>query len=466
MDSPVNPTAPSKDRRQEMSRQASDQSLFWDLLQHQPPLQQSLAKVSLGSLVKRLDSARLGTLASAVRGAFDRWLIGAVRAGKRDVTARVDELISNNGALEQRYKQLCVVSILPECLPDGDDFCRVAKLKTLLARMHQASQRHTEESAVIKKVQKEAAKEIESVKSKEEREKRLLELQLRNFEIENAFKEDVEISIQRAALAVTQSYSAKPTSNSSDAKLVSKPGTEPPSVDAGLLPGSSGGAGQQNGLLAGEAEQKAALLMDQIAALSADLEAVKEQLNSAKLQNTAHKKSTDALVAELERERVLSSTLKAELADERSSRRDIEAELNIIISRESTMSREFDAEKSIKTNKRVVELTESLGECESRVADLTKGLASANQQADKAKKEAAAFRSSMHGMKNLERENRQLTLMLKELRKNTSDRNPSSGKLSTATQDTKKEFELPPGTVIADEAMLRKGLHATIRLLS
>ena len=86
-----------------MSHQASDQSLFWDLLQHQPPLQQSLAKVSLGSLVKRLDNVRLGTLASAVRGAFDRWLIGTVRAAKRDVTARVEELTSNNGALEQRY---------------------------------------------------------------------------------------------------------------------------------------------------------------------------------------------------------------------------------------------------------------------------------------------------------------------------------------------------------------------------
>lgn len=65
--------------------------------------------------------------------------------------------------------------------------------------MHQASQRHNDESAVIKKVQSEAAKEIESVKSRETQEKKILETQLRNLEIESAFQQDMEISIQRAA---------------------------------------------------------------------------------------------------------------------------------------------------------------------------------------------------------------------------------------------------------------------------
>ena len=335
----------------------------------------------------------------------------------------------------------------------GVDVGRVGKLKTLLARMHQASQRHTEESAVIKKVQKEAAKEIESVKSKEEREKRLLELQLRNFEIENAFKEDVEISIQRAALAVTQSYSGKPTLTSSDARLT--PGAESPSVDTAAR--SVGGTWlDENGESHVATEEKVALLTDQVAALTAEIESVKEQLNSSRLENAAQKKTTDSLAGELHKEKARSSVLKAELADERSSRRDIEAELNIIISREGVASREFDTEMSIKTNKRVMELTESLVECESRIVDLTKGLAVANQQADKAKKEAASFRSSMQGMKNLERQNKQLTIMLKELRKNAPERHPPHAKLSIATQDTKKDFELPPGTLIADEAVLRK----------
>lgn len=83
--------------------QASDQSLFWDLLSHQPPLQQQLAKVSLGSLVMRIEGARLGRFTSRIRCGFDRWLLATTRVGKADVVTRAEELSSANSALEQRY---------------------------------------------------------------------------------------------------------------------------------------------------------------------------------------------------------------------------------------------------------------------------------------------------------------------------------------------------------------------------
>lgn len=85
-----------------MSHQASDLSLFWDLLAHQPTLQQSLAKVSLASLTMRLDAVRRGRFTSATRAAFDRWTLHSVRVGKQDMATRVEEVTTANAALEQR----------------------------------------------------------------------------------------------------------------------------------------------------------------------------------------------------------------------------------------------------------------------------------------------------------------------------------------------------------------------------
>ena len=87
----------------QMAQSAVDQSLFWDLVLHQSPLHQSLAKVSLGSLVKRLEACRIGRFASLMRGAFDRWSLAVIRITKAESVTRADELLNSNAALEQRY---------------------------------------------------------------------------------------------------------------------------------------------------------------------------------------------------------------------------------------------------------------------------------------------------------------------------------------------------------------------------
>lgn len=321
--------------------------------------------------------------------------------------------------------------------------------------MHHASQRHTEESAAIKKVQKEAAKEIQSVRSKEEQEKRLLELQLRNFEIENAFKEDVEISIQRAAHAVTQSYSSKsgPGSLEGRADSFRHDGREDSSLLTGVTSRSD---------LPVDNEVPQSEITEAISAMSAELASLKQRLNEAQLQNNTISKKMDTLILDLSMEKKRNSVLKDQLADETSTRKDIEAELNIIISREGKASRELENQITVETNARIMELTRSLSESESRVADLANSLQSTMQQLEKARKETASFRSSLYGMKKLENENKQLNIMLREFRKNApSNRSNGNSKSSTnSSQVAVQRVELPPGAVVADGNALGKPLYS------
>jgi hypothetical protein len=289
-----------------MSNQAADQSLFWDLLSHQPPLQQSLARVSVGSLVHRLDAARTGRFTSAVRGAFDRWVRAAGAATGTQASARADELTAANAALE----------------------LRVTKLKTLLARMHQASQRHSEESTAVKRVQKEAAREIQSVKSKDLSEKRVLELQLRSLEIDAAFKEDVEISIQRAAQAMAEAAYSTKSSTSKYHQSGRDGGGREEGEESPLSLSGLGRQGSRSSLLdeasddpsVAGADYVGAAVSEQLAAQLAvhalQVDSLRAEIGSLQHAAAAHKKSAEALATELAGERQRAAGLRAQVADE------------------------------------------------------------------------------------------------------------------------------------------------------
>lgn len=329
----------------------------------------------------------------------------------------------------------------------------MTKLKTLLARMHQASQRHTEESVAIKKVQKKAAKEIESVRSKDELEKKVLELQLRRLEIESAFKEDVEISIQRAAQAVTQAYSGKSAYVALEGKGDhSGRGALPALGAAGAL-----AADVESPKCGGTPQSE---LIEQVEALTSDVVALKQQLDSALHQSAAYKKTQDTLQMDLASEKKRSAYLQMQLTDENLLRRDMEAELNIILAREGRSTRDIEAQMASSADKRAAELNDINREYERRVAELTVGLAASTQQLDKAKKEVASFRSTLQGMRILERENKQLTIMLKEFRRN-HERSDSAIKTQPAV-DAVSELVLPEGAVCVDEASLRKSAQSLL----
>ena len=74
-----------------------------------------------------------------------------------------------------------------------------AKLKSLLARSHQANQRNAEDSTVLQKAQREALVELKNIKQKDESERLALMETVRVQSIQSAFHSDIELSIQKAA---------------------------------------------------------------------------------------------------------------------------------------------------------------------------------------------------------------------------------------------------------------------------
>ena len=78
----------------------------------------------------------------------------------------------------------------------------MTKLKSLLARMHQSSQRAQVDSVSARKGHMEATEELRLRVDKEEAENRALAQQLRCLSFESAFHSDVELAIERAAQSI------------------------------------------------------------------------------------------------------------------------------------------------------------------------------------------------------------------------------------------------------------------------
>ena len=75
---------------------------------------------------------------------------------------------------------------------------RIAKLKTLLARTHQANQRHLEEFDNLKRSQKEVEGELKNAELKSTAELNSLKEVVRATSIKSAFEYDIDILIQNA----------------------------------------------------------------------------------------------------------------------------------------------------------------------------------------------------------------------------------------------------------------------------
>lgn len=77
---------------------------------------------------------------------------------------------------------------------------RVSKLKALLARTHQHSQKNFEEFSNLKRAQQEAADELRSSEIKSNEELKTLREVVRENSVLNAFQYDVDILIQKAGI--------------------------------------------------------------------------------------------------------------------------------------------------------------------------------------------------------------------------------------------------------------------------
>ena len=145
------------------------------------PENKYLNKAAIFLLLNTLDRLIIKPYSIAVVTAFKSWRKtytgGDSQREKEKMAKELEASIQANAAMEQR----------------------IAKLKALLARTHQANQRNLEEFDNLKKTQKEAEGEMRSIDMKKDAELKSLKEVVRASSITNAFQYDIDILIQNAA---------------------------------------------------------------------------------------------------------------------------------------------------------------------------------------------------------------------------------------------------------------------------
>lgn len=157
---------------------SSDSSLFWGLIDRETPFRQKLARSALNFLVGTISKSSMGKKSVASkRTLFDRWKHETLLSRMSSITTDLADSNKSYAALEQK----------------------TAKLKALLARTHQSNQRFQEDTTSFKKIQRDAALQLKSLKERDESERLELLETVRVRTIETAFQYDMELAIQRAA---------------------------------------------------------------------------------------------------------------------------------------------------------------------------------------------------------------------------------------------------------------------------
>lgn len=160
------------------SPSSSDSSLFWELIERETPFRQKLAKSALNFLVGTISKSSMGKkCVASKRTLFDRWKHETLLSKMSSISADLVDSTKSYTALEQK----------------------TAKLKALLARTHQSNQRFQEDTTSFKKIQRDAALQLKSLKERDESERLELLETVRARTIETAFQYDMELAIQRAA---------------------------------------------------------------------------------------------------------------------------------------------------------------------------------------------------------------------------------------------------------------------------
>lgn len=157
---------------------SDNSSLFWGLIDRETPFKQKLAKSALNFLIGTITKSSLGRKClTSMRSLFDRWKQQTVQLKIATMSNDLVDSSKSLAALEQKS----------------------AKLKALLARTHQSNQRFQEDTTSFKKIQKDAALQLKSLKERDDSERMALMETVRARTIETAFQYDMELAIQRAA---------------------------------------------------------------------------------------------------------------------------------------------------------------------------------------------------------------------------------------------------------------------------
>lgn len=164
--------------RVNLESSTDNSSIFWGLIDKESPFKQKLAKSALNFLIGTISKSSLGRkCVISKRTLFDRWKEHMVLSKMLILSNELHDSNKSYVALEQK----------------------TAKLKALLARTHQSNQRFQEDTTSFKKIQKDAALQLKTLKERDESERMALLETVRVRTIETAFQYDMELAIQRAA---------------------------------------------------------------------------------------------------------------------------------------------------------------------------------------------------------------------------------------------------------------------------
>lgn len=153
---------------------------FWRDIRCRPVWQQQLARGVLHYLFQSI--LRPKNFLIQLRRAFLQWHRACFEIKISQLEMKISDASETKSQLEQR----------------------VAKLKTLLAKMHQSNQKNVEDTVIARKNQLEIALEYQQRMTQEEAEKQALEEQLRCLAFESALHSDMEFAIEKAAQQIAE----------------------------------------------------------------------------------------------------------------------------------------------------------------------------------------------------------------------------------------------------------------------
>lgn len=285
------------------SGEATSQALFWDTIGNNSPFQQRLAYNAVVRLISSLEPLNGAKFNCLRRVSISSQLQTALTIWKH-FTMFTRWLSLDDAASEQQK----VIKELET---------KHAKLKRLLARTHNANKQQIEDSNAFRKAQTEAAEELKA----NEHEKSLLKEQLQALDMQNAFKQDFEISIQKAAEEMARAHreaagrqgGAEAAEAGSPSEQSSSPGTSPKYQSTSAL--------QQQ---LEEAKEDSEGKDRRIASLLSQL---------AEQEKALHSKHTEVagVMRELGVMRGENEALTKKLADEECARKEVELELEVTL---------------------------------------------------------------------------------------------------------------------------------------
>jgi len=148
----------------------------WANIASEPRSRQQLAKCAMKFFLGSVGKTRSGQTAGDRRSAFEHWKYCTLLRRSEALAKDLAQSQAATASMEQR----------------------IAKLKALLARTHQANQRNLEEFDNLRKAQKEAEGELKATEMKANAELTSLREVVRATSITTAFQYDIDILIQNA----------------------------------------------------------------------------------------------------------------------------------------------------------------------------------------------------------------------------------------------------------------------------